>query len=87
MKSPVLEIVPLLADQVTCCWVALITVAVNLSFEPEATVAVIGATETVMVNAQAVGAIAAAEIKTTADIQTSRSRARPALLLRQYWRR
>jgi hypothetical protein len=74
-KSPVLEIVPRLADQVTCCWVALITVAVNLSFEPEATVAVVGATEIVMVKAPADDASAVAETRMTVENRTSCLRA------------
>jgi hypothetical protein len=76
MKSPVLEIVPRFADQVTCCWAELFTIAANLSFEPEGTVATMGETETLMVNALAGDATQAADIRTAVQNNTRRKRTR-----------
>ena len=61
--SPVLEIVPMLADQVTCRLVALVTVAANLSFAPDGTVALVGERVTVMVAALTGGASQAIKIR------------------------
>jgi hypothetical protein len=63
----VLEIVPGLADHVTCIWGVLITVAENLSFAPDGTVTAAGATVTVTVNAAADDAIHTADIMTALE--------------------